>query len=294
MSGLETRAKMLFALAALVLAAGVASALLIRHARSSATRETIDLSAAGEAALSIHGNTASLSRRWLESGSSDVAALDIAIQECLGLLQGEVDRARELREQVQVAAEVDAQGSPAAVLEALSLLLQSQNSLAEALSEAREALRGLYPLQEGEARYGEARESFLAAIAAHNQALEASSQDFSSARQLADTAATALGKARTALESVSAEGLGLDAALSAISGLEKAVEHFIQACSKGESGDAPAHNELTSQVEGLLDAAPANLMGTIDIAGWMGASLAPKLEEVDGKLAEARDAIRAI
>ncbi|MDI6830611.1 MAG: hypothetical protein QME88_04675 [Actinomycetota bacterium] len=295
MNKLETRSRILFVLAILVLAAGAASSLLIRHLRSSSTREVMDVAAAGENALAILENTASLAGRWREPGGG-ADALDIALQECLALLESERERARALEEQLQLrVGEVD--GAPEAaegedILAGLALLGEAQEALAAALSGAREAMGGLRPLHEGEASYAEARGALADAIAAHNQALGSSPPDLSPARLHAEAAADALQRARAAVESVSAEGMDTGAALAAISGLAGAAQDFIQACVKGEAGDAASHNQLMDRVRSSLDASPSSLAETLSVTGWLASLLAPRLEELEGKLAEARARIR--
>ncbi|NPV58536.1 MAG: hypothetical protein HPY75_02590 [Actinobacteria bacterium] len=288
---LETRSRIVFILAALVLAAGAVSSLLIRAARSSSTREVMDVTAAGETALGIYYNVSSLADRWREPGSNDMAALAIAMQECIALLRGEMDHARELEESILSAGDDETRRGASIVLEALALLREAQEELAGALGDAGEALGGLYPLREAENRYKEARDAFLGAVSAHNQAVEASSRDFSSARQRAASSILALEKARAAVDSAAVEGLNLDPARSAIADLDKAVGEFIQACALGESGDVAAHNELVALAEASLASAPATLEEGLDVSGWLAGLLAPRLDEVKGKLSEARDLI---
>jgi len=287
---LETRARIVFLLAAVVLAGGVLSALLVRHARSASTREVMDPAAAREAALGILENTASLAGRWREPDADDVAALDIDLQESLALLREETRRSEDLEETARAMAEGGDGGAEeeGVLLDSLALLREAQEELARAFGLAREALSGLYSLREGQALYAEARDRLLAAIDAHNQAVASLSRDLSSARQKASEALVALGEARAEVESAGAEGLDRDAALSAISGLEKTTGDFIQACVKGESGDVTSHNELMAQVRTSLAAAPADLAEALDIRSWLGGLMAPLLQEVEGRVAETR------
>ena len=240
--------------------------------------------------LGILENTASLAGRWREPDAEDIAALDIALQESLALLQEEMRRSEELEDTAWAMAEgEDGYAEEEGVLlDSLALLREAQDVLARAFRLARESLSGLYPLREGEARYSEARDRLMAAIDAHNQTVASLSRDLSSARQTASEALVVLGEARAEVESAGAGGPDRDAALSAISGLEKTTGDFIQACVKGESGDAPSHNELMARAQASLAAAPVDLADVLDIRAWLDGLMAPLLQEVEGRVDEAR------
>lgn len=52
-----------------------------------------------------------------------------------------------------------------------------------------------------------------------------------------------------------------------------------------------AHNELVARAEASLASAPATLEEGLDVFDWLAGLLAPRLDEVKGKLSEARDLI---
>ncbi len=96
------RQLMLIALAAAILASGLASALLIWQARSSSTREVLDTGAVRGMATGVLGNTAAIAEEWVAPDlPANPKSLSIQQQESLALLSGEADRATELAGEVR-------------------------------------------------------------------------------------------------------------------------------------------------------------------------------------------------
>jgi len=285
----------IFALAVVVLAGGTAAALLIWQSRSTAEEEILDLDAAGEVAEDITGNTYAMAEEWRDSSlPNNLEHLALKVQGSLARLQGEMDRTAALSEQLQQIEDGGSEGSAQSLDAALVSLAEAQSLFKQALEQAGTLLAGLGSYTSADAAYRQGREKLLAAIQAHNQALEAGSKDLSTARLEAASASGSLQEAESLLQSSNIEGLNTESALSAINGLKTTVDKFDQACQRAESDDIVGHNSLMQEVSSELSDAPLSILDLIDFSTWLSNSIEPSLEPVFDKLDETRQLLGSL
>ena len=275
------------ALAALVLVGGTTAALLIWQSRSSAEEEILDQAAAVRVAEDIAGNTFTLAEEWRSTTlPNNLEHLAIKVQGSLARLRSEMDRTAALSVQLQQL-EDEGSGDPAQSLDAaLASLNEAQSLLERAMRQAGTLLAGLGSYTSADAAYRKGREKLLAAVQAHNQAVEAGSKDLSTARLEAASASGSMQEAESLMQSSNVEGLNPEASLSAIDGLKTTVAKFDQACQRAESDDVDGHNGLMQEVRNELSNAPAGLLELIDFSTWLRNSIEPSLEPVFEKLDE--------
>ncbi len=279
----------IWGLAVLVLVGGAVCALLIWRARSSHAQEFVDPDAAVYIARGVVDNTASIAEDWIAPESSgDLAGLAIKQQESLALLSGEIGRTEGLALQVrESAAEADLDPTRD-ILEALELLSSAQAELEAGLLEVGDILHSLVPLGAAEVSYAQGREALLSAVESHNQAVDSEPTSFSEAIQEASAAAAALQESMASLEAVKLEGLDLEAASGAVSGLENSAQLFLEACRRGETGDIEGHNDLISEVQSQLSASQSSIFPPIDLAGSLESGLEEYMQPVFDNLEDAR------
>ncbi|RJP26134.1 MAG: hypothetical protein C4536_16250 [Actinobacteria bacterium] len=280
----------LYGLAFLFLAGGAVAALLIWQARSSSTQEFLDPSAAGDVAIAVLDNTASIAEDWMAPDlPNDLASLTIKQQESLALLAGEVERTEELTAEVEGGRVDEDRESLQNLLEALVLISRAQVSLERGLGELGNLLATLQPLDAAEAAYTRGRETLFAAVESHNHAAASGSTSFGTAIQEASSAAAALQESLASLETVKLEGLDLGAGTSTVAGLESTAQRFVEACRRGESNDVEGHNSLMAEVQEELSASPASILASIDLSTWLRPDVEGFIQPVLEELAEARD-----
>jgi len=277
----------IFALAVLVLVGGTAAALLIWQSRSSAEEETLDLAAAAKVAEDITENTYTLAEEWRSSTlPNNLEHLVIKVQGCLARLQSEMDRTAALSQQLQQIEDGGSEESDQSLDAALVSLAEAQSLFEQALGQAGNLLAGLRSYTSADAAYRQGLEKLFAGIQAHNQAIEAGSNDLSTARLEAASASGSMQEAESLLQSSNIEGLNAEAALSAINGLKTTVDKFDRACQKAESDDIEGHNGLMQEVSSELSSTPPSLLDLIDFSTWLASSIEPSLEPVFDKLDE--------
>jgi len=278
-----------FALAILVLAGGAVSALLIWRARSSSTQEFLDAEAATEITLNVVDNTSLIAEEWLASDiSCNLSGLAIAQQESLALLSEEVSRAEDLVAQVEEPPEDMDWEPPQDLLDALALLSQAQAELEHGLNEFGYLLTILQPLDAAEAHYVNGREALFSAVESHNRAVDAEPTSFAEAIQEASAAAGALQESLASLQAAGIEGLDLGAAASTVSGLENTARLFVEACNRGEAGDAEGHNGLMAEVQAQLSSSATSVLETIDLSSPLKQGMENYMQPVFDNLEEAR------
>ena len=276
-----------FALAALVLVGGTVAALLIWQSRSSAEEEILDQAAAVKVAEDITGNTYTIAEEWRSPTlPNNLEHLAIKVQGSLARLRSEMDRTAALSEQLQ---QIEGEGSEeiAPTLDAaLVSLAEAQSLLERALGQAENLLAGLGSYTNADATYRQGLDKLLAAVQAHNQAVEAGSKDLSTARLEAASASGSLQEAESLLQSSTIEGINTEAALEAINELKTTVARFDEACQRAESDDVEGHNSLMQEVTNELFNTPTNILDLIDFSTWLRSSIEPSLEPVFEKLDE--------
>jgi hypothetical protein len=274
-------------LAAILLLGGTAAALLIWQSRSSAEEEILDLDAAGEVAEDITQSTYTLAEEWLSPTlPNDLEQLTLMVQGSLALLQVEMDRTAALSEQLQQIEESDGEESALSLDTALASLTEAQSLFVRAVDQAKNLLAGLGGYTSADSAYQQSREKLFAGVQAHNQAIEAGSKDFSTARLEAASASGSLQEAESLLQSSNMEGLNTEAALSAINRLKATVAKFDEACQRAESDDIEGHNSLMQEVSSELSDAPLSILDLIDFSTWLQDNIEPSLEPVFEKLDE--------
>jgi hypothetical protein len=285
----------IFALAVLVLVGGTAAALLIWQYSSSAEEEILDLDAAVKVAEDITENTYILAEEWRSSTlPNNLEHLAIKVQGSLTWLQSEMDRTAALSEQLQQKEDGGSEESDQSLDAALVSIAEAQSLFEQALEQAGTLLNGLGGFRAADAAYRQGRERLLAAVQAHNQAVEAGSKDLSTARLEAASASGFLQEAESLIQSSNTEGLNTEAALSAINGLKTTVDKFDQACQRAESDDTEGHNSLMQEVRTGISDAPSGLLELLEFSTWLKSGMQPSLEPVFDKLDETRELLGVI
>ncbi|MDY6794038.1 MAG: hypothetical protein SWK76_01965 [Actinomycetota bacterium] len=284
----------LLALALLVLAGGIAAALIIRYSRSTSELETLDIPAAAEMIEAMIDNTNGLAEEWQDGELPEhTDYLQLVQQESLARLDVENERADSLEGQLQAIEEGDI-AARREMGEALGSLIAAHIVLEEALDEAGTLISSLGTVRTADAAYASGTQKMLAAVESHNQVASSESPDFSGARREAESSLASLAEAETLLQSASVEGLDLDPALSAVASIKTAAERFMEACDKTESGDAAGHNVIMGEVHASLSEAPASLFDTLGVPAWIRSYIDEYLERVFDLLDQSREALRSI
>ena len=283
-----------FGMAVVIIAGGTVAALLIWQSRSSSKLEVLDTGAARDIAYGIIDNTAAIAEGWMAPDlPQDITNLVIKGQESSALLSGEASRTGELLKQVQEPQPVADQGFPQNLIESLRLLSQAQALLEQDLTELGFLFEALKPLDAADISYQAGRETLLAAVDSHNQAVAAGTTDFAAARQEAGSAIASLRETEAALGAVQLEGLELGSALSAPQSLAVAAQRFIEACQKGEANDAEGHNSLMPEAQSALSSFPGSILPAIDIAAWLRPQLEVFIQEVLAALEDVQTRLNA-